>query len=175
MALLYPDSIEHSAILLNLMKPDFKYDYVGVLHDSDILEDGSPAKPHYHFVFYLKDGKSKNAFSTLTGIPDRWLDPKDDRDDAIRYIFHFGYPDKYQYSTDDGIGVLQPLAEKLCCAKMSETQQVLMILKILDSLPRHATYRMFLEACCKADLYSAFRRMGVSASRLLDDKRAEWW
>lgn len=173
--LLYPDNIDHSVALLKIMKPDFPYDYVGILHDQDKKEDGQDAKPHYHIVLYFKSPRSELAVSKELGIEERFCRAFDDqgkpykRDDSVKYIFHYGYPDKHQYEVSDGFGNLLPLAEKLCSEKLSEASQVMLILRIMDSLPRNATYRKFLEEVCKADLYSAFRRMGSNASRLFDE------
>lgn len=178
MCLLYPDNLQHSCALIKLMKSDCSWDYVGVLHDHDKKDDGEEAKPHYHFVFYFPNPRFASAFAKELGIDDRFVRANDDhgkpykRDEAIKYIFHYGYPDKHQYSVEDGFGSLIPLAEKLCCEKLSEASQVMLILSILDKLPRNASYRKFLEEVCKQDLYAAFRRMGATAGRLFDEHQA---
>ena len=44
---LYPDNEVHQDIITDLNRG---YSFVGILHDKDTKEDGTPAKPHIHAI-----------------------------------------------------------------------------------------------------------------------------
>lgn len=82
--------------------------YAYVLHDKDILDDGSPKEPHYHLLLIFKDAKTPSALLKRTNIPnltenttvmyERILS----RQRAFLYLTHKtdDAKHKYQYSLD---------------------------------------------------------------------------
>lgn len=79
------------------------YDWIRILHDKDVKEDGNLADAHYHYVvrsdqFIIR----RTSLAAQLGIDARWILPcfgKDSNslDDALLYLTHANRPEKYQY------------------------------------------------------------------------------
>lgn len=165
MLLLYPDNPEHKTILEEKL-PSSGYDYVGRIHDMD--ED---TKPHFHVVLSFPNVRRRSEISKELGIEKRFLEPKSRLDGAIRYLVHADNPEKYQY---DNSGLFGTLVDK-AIRKINKTDPVaeptaiLAIIDYLDSFDGTITYSDVIRGICNMNLFSYFRRMGVLATRLIDE------
>lgn len=153
------------------------FSFVAIDHDKDIYTDsddctpdliGSLKKKHTHVVVRFGGARYPTPFCESLGVSLNYCFECDNVKNAMLYLVHYGYPDKYQYELSDCYGPLRfELAKYLECD--TESDRVLRILDILDSLPKPTTYRKFLVACCENGMYSEFRRLGVGVSKLLDE------
>lgn len=84
------ERIEHLASLV--MTGQYKVCWI--VHDKDILKDGTPDKPHCHAVIHLNNAMTKSAFSQNYAIRERMIqecrkgDEIEDLDLALLYMIH---------------------------------------------------------------------------------------
>lgn len=84
------ERIEHLSSLI--MTGQYKVCWI--IHDKDVLEDGTPDKPHCHAVIHLNNAMSKSAFSQNFAIRERFIqtcrkgDEIEDLDSAFLYMIH---------------------------------------------------------------------------------------
>lgn len=75
---------------------------VSPLHDSDVNEDGSPKKPHYHVALAFEGNKSveqvKEIAKKLNGTT---VFQVQSMQGLIQYFTHRNNPEKHQYKKDD--------------------------------------------------------------------------
>lgn len=172
---LYPDDPTHVACMEKLEQGG--YSYCSILHTEDVYDhDDAPApdkvgqlkKAHWHVVLVLKNPRFRDPLAEELGIKANYLEVCRNRDGALLYLIHDGYPNKYQYDPEQCQGSLAQAVLKLL-ADDTESARVLRVLDVLDSLPVPTTYRTLLVRCCQLDLYGDFRRMGSGILRLLDE------
>lgn len=168
-ALLYPEDETHAKAMEQLKVG--KHRFAAILHDKDSDENGELKKPHWHIVFCFKYQRFASAIAKEFGIEPNYIQPTKARDKALRYLIHADDCDKYQYDASEVFG---PLASFIPqdSVKLPEREQVMALLDILHAMPVPSTYTQFLIAACNADLYSAFRRMGMGAIKLLEEHNA---
>lgn len=178
-SVLYPDDPTHIKCMELLEKNG--YSYCAILHTEDVYEEdddthtaGEKKKEHFHVVLTLKNPRFREPLAQELGITPNYLEVCRNRDSALLYLVHDGFPNKYQYDTAQCFGSLAPMINKLL-ADESESSRVMRVLDILDSLPRPASYRQFLTKCCELDLYGDFRRMGSGVIRLLEEHNSAWY
>lgn len=169
MILLYEDDPTHKLVLDETLA-DLDWNYAGRIHDQD-----EGVKPHHHIVVLFKDGRKKADIAKDLGIEMRWLRAWDKQKKALRYLCHKDNPEKFQYHPD---GIYGTIAEKAIaqCSKndqLSESQSVKEIIDLLDSIDGIVSYSFFLALLNERGLFSVFRRMGVIATRLLDEHNAK--
>lgn len=104
--ILYPESLEHINMLQYLETHPYVCEYVGILHDKDILEDGTPKKPHYHIVLHYK---RTQRLSTILKFFSVWIDYMEPVTNFESYLFYMLHEtpdslDKHQYSPSEMIG-----------------------------------------------------------------------
>lgn len=153
------------------------FSFVACDHDRDTYTEdddcppekiGTLKKPHTHVVVRFGGARYPTPFCESLGIKINYCFECDNPKNAMLYLVHHGFPNKFQYEFSDVYGSLRfELAKYLECD--TESDRVLRVLDILDSLPKPTTYRKFLVACCENGMYSEFRRLGVGVSKLLDE------
>lgn len=76
-------------------------DWAYVLHDKDVLEDGSLKKPHYHIAVRLKDSYDTKYVSQWFDIKENYISKvKGKWADMLKYLTHANAESKFQYSKD---------------------------------------------------------------------------
>lgn len=153
------------------------YSFVAIDHDKDIYTEEDNCKPeqvgtikkkHTHVVVRFGGPRYAGPFCDSLGITPNYCFVCDNPKNAMLYLVHYGYENKHQYNIEDCYGPLRfELSKYLECD--NESDRVMRVLDILDTLPKPATYRMFLVKCCENGLYSEFRRLGAGVSKLLDE------
>lgn len=84
------ERIEHLASLVMTGQ----YNVCWIVHDKDLLKDGTPDKPHCHTVVHLNNAMSKSAFSQNFAIRERMIQPCrkgdeiEDLESAFLYMIH---------------------------------------------------------------------------------------
>lgn len=167
MLVLYPDDFNH-IIAMDILKRD-GYQFSAILHDKDVDKEGNLKKEHYHYVVCFPRQKDLSALSNELGIKANYIEPVRNRQYAERYHIHADDPDQFQY---DPTCIFGPLADRVrahVASGETEEDKVKSLLILLDSMPVPCTYRQFLVACCDANLYSVFRRMGAVLRHLMDE------
>lgn len=78
--------------------------YAFILHDKDVLEDGSTKTPHIHLVGVYNTNRQRlstilNDLSVHVGVNDLAIsiDKMNDINGSIQYLLHRNNPQKYQY------------------------------------------------------------------------------
>lgn len=164
---LYPDDFEHFIAMDVLAKNG--YQYSAILHDKDLDKDGNVLKPHYHVIVCFPRQKDLSALSSELGVKPNYIEPVRNRQYAERYHIHADDPDKYQYDPSEIFGTLADRVRAHVASGATEEDKVKSLLVLLDSMPVPCTYRQFLIACCDANLYSVFRRLGNVLRHLMDE------
>lgn len=152
-------------------------DYVAMLHDKDYKDDGELAKAHYHYVVVFSSAKTLSAgqkWFAKHGIEDRFVRIAEDKKHDIRYLCHADNPEKYQYDPELAKGTLKSALLSYMEVKQSEEQSVLAILDIIDK-QKKCSYRELVRVCCKAELWSALRRMGTWGVKCLEEHNDEYF
>lgn len=101
--ILYPDSESYSIDSVMTLAQSYFCSWAYCLHDSDILDDGSPKKEHIHFLGKLDDVRSPDVVCRDLQIPLNSIANVKSWKSACRYLVHLDSPTKYQYSIDDVI------------------------------------------------------------------------
>lgn len=77
---------------------------VSPLHDSDLSDDGSIKKPHYHLLFMFDSLKSKSQCNDyVIQLKSVGIEKVASLKGYARYLCHLDNPDKFQYSVNDVI------------------------------------------------------------------------
>jgi len=176
---LYPEDPTHAECMNNLAQGG--YTYAAILHDRDTWEEeeneehkaGEPKKPHWHVVLRTVNPRWRESVAEELGIKPNYLERCRDRDRALLYLVHEGYPNKYQYDVADVVGTLKPNLEKLL-ADDDEGQRVVAIVNMIDQSPGRVGYREILLKACNAGLYGEFRRLGSGVKWLIDEHNEEF-
>ena len=79
--------------------------YISPLHDSDVLEDGSLKKLHYHLLFMFDGRIERNQFKSevTSKIGSIGNEKILNRRSYIFYLTHYLNPEKHQYNPEDVI------------------------------------------------------------------------
>lgn len=164
--LLYPDDPSHCDAITKLDQGGYKY--IGILHDKDVNEDGTPKKKHWHIVVKFPSARYNTALAKDLCISPNYIMDCQDFDAAVLYLIHHEKNDKAQYEPEETFGTLVPHLIKLL-EDDCEDVRVLQIVKLIDSSPGRCTYREILVKCCNNGLYGEFRRLGAGVKYLLDE------
>lgn len=173
---LYPDEdVSHKAAIEYMSRCGWMY--ASIRHDKDVNEDGTLKKVHVHVVVSFKYQRYRDPIANELGIKPNYLEPCLHKDESLRYLVHWGWPEKAQYDPALVCGPMGSLVGPLCIDKDTSTEEsrVLAILEILDNMPIPCTYRQLLVAVCDAGLYGDFRRMGTGYKPLLAEHNQSYY
>lgn len=175
--LLYPryeDDINHELAITCLGLSGV--DYVRMLHDKDLKDDGTPAKPHYHYVVSFENAKSisaANKYFGSMGIESRFVQVIEDakeRKRSIRYLAHLDHPDKYQYDVELAEGPLKRVLVALSISREDENSRVLAVMELIGTFKgKEIKYGSLIRKCCEADLWGTLRHMGMWGVKLVEE------
>lgn len=98
--LLYPESCSKN---FKSVLADTGYEIFYILHDKDILEDGTPKKPHYHVQIIFENPRSDRKIRKLSLMcgGNGYLETLDSVRGYARYLLHLDNPEKYQYDVSE--------------------------------------------------------------------------
>lgn len=170
-AVLYPDDESQSYAIEQLKKN--AYDNAGILHDHCTDETGQPKKNHYHFVIRFKSQKGLSTLAKELKVNSNYLEPSSSLKQALLYLIHRGWPEKYQYDISAVFGSLK----KTLLAYLDETtesERILEILELLDAVNGPITVREFIQLCAKEELYSDLRRSGYLFATVIKEHNARY-
>lgn len=173
-ALIYPDCGYMATALAVLAQSDI--DYVCILHDMDVEDDGAPKKPHVHVVMRWRNPVSYYGVARRLGLPVNYIQPTCDYASAELYLCHACDLDKYQYPTEALRG---PLAEetayrihkhRIGVCRDDEEDNVMRILSYIESEPV-VSWSGLISWACANHLYGHLRRMGGLAYQLVLERQ----
>ena len=143
------------------------YQYVSILHDSCIDDDGNPKKPHYHIVIRFQDARWKTAIAEEFGIQSNYLEVCRSLKSAYCYLVHDGIANAHQYPHTCLNGPLYREACKALEKEKDQNEKMLSIFKLIDE-SGFLNERQLLEKACKAGLVGDVLRLGGLMSRLIE-------
>lgn len=168
---LYPDTNEKHVAALEKLRAN--YNWLGILHDRDKKDDGTPKLNHWHCVVKFRQPRWQSAVSAELGVEPNLLEPCLSLEGYARYMLHLDNPDRAQYDFDNMEGSLKDHVSGVCIGEPTESERVLRILELLDSERRVLTMRQFVTIVCNAGLYADCRRAGYLMTKMLDEHNAE--
>lgn len=92
--LLYP---EWDNFLDILKKCEEIGDYCNIRHQAE----NEDKKEHNHVLLVFKNARKCSSLVNKLGIEERFIQKCKDREEFIKYMVHYGYKDKIQYSIED--------------------------------------------------------------------------
>lgn len=166
MVLLYPED-ESQAYAIEQLKKN-AYDSAGILHEKCVCEDGTTKKPHYHFVLRFPNQKARSTIAKELQIQPNYLEPSSSMKQALLYLIHRGWPEKYQYDVNDVFGTLKKQL-LVYLDDSTENERVLRIIELLEQQEGIVTMKDFISLCAKEDLYTDLRRGGYLLASMLKE------
>lgn len=159
-AIIYPDCTNYAAgrtaeqILDYASKWPFQEWYY-ILHDKDVKPDGTPKKPHYHFIAKTQP-ENLSTFARVLGIPPNYVQRVKNWKKMCKYLVHDENSDKVRYLVEQVICKDTNVYLKYwdCASEGEEAQKILEY--ILESGCK--SYIQLIDWCCKHDLYATCRR-----------------
>lgn len=77
-------------------------DYCYILHDKDVLEDGTPKKAHWHIYLRLKDSTDSKYIAKAFEVEEQYINKvKGKWVDVLLYSTHKNRPEKHQYDDNE--------------------------------------------------------------------------
>ena len=157
---LYPDNDNHINILAELNRG---YSYVGILHDKDVYEDGEKKgevkKSHWHIIVRFPSQRWGRAVAAELGIEGNLIERCRDFNSAALYLTHTGYPEKYQYDTDDLFGPLTPSVIKLHEGETDINARVKCLLDTQKATDRLLDVWSLIEMACEMGAFPDLMRL----------------
>lgn len=159
---LYPDADNYDASEVLAKASEYFNQWVYILHDKDISEDGTPKKTHFHFYGKVDTPRTPQTISNAMGVGEAALRNVSNWRSAVRYAAHLDNPEKYQYPVD-ALTSNFPLAKMLTVD--DDSQAVRIFSFIMDS--HCSTVTGLTRWCIEQGFYSGLRRGFAVWSRLL--------
>ena len=105
----YPESSDFQEITEGLYKLGWDCFCVSPLHDKDVTEDGTPKKPHYHWIVGFQKTPPKpaefvNAVKALKAVVIQSKMLVHNAWGAVEYLTHKNAPEKFQYQEQPTFG-----------------------------------------------------------------------
>lgn len=186
--LLYNEDTYYDSVL-KVLNEDCSFG--AIVHDNDLLEDGSSEKVHTHVVLRFKDARSISSLASFLGVPDRLIQPltrngdqrtdSDDRLDLVtfyRYMIHNTPKCRAnrlhwsEYSVAEVFGTLAPEIERYNSSDLNSDADSALAQQIMSYITSNDGYVSVsdLTAYCLANgLWSSFRRGFAVWSKVLSD------
>lgn len=167
--LLYPDD---PTMVTALEYIRMNLDFVGILHDKDVDDNGQIKKSHYHVILKFPQARYVSAIAKELGIKENYFEKTGSWNRSAVYLLHLNDDAKYQYDEKELFGTLVPGVLKLIHQKQEEGERVCDLIALLESIDSVITYTSAVQLACKNGLYSEFRRLGYGMRFILEEHNA---
>lgn len=177
---LYPNEDTSHLFCMNTLHSR-GYNYCSIVHENDVWSEndklpegvkvGDKKKSHTHVIVKFNSARYVEPLASELGIKSNYVEPVRNLKNALLYLVHDGYPEKFQYDVSEVTGPLRFELEKHLVSE-DESARIIKIIDLIDSMPVPCSYRKLLLAVCNNGLYGDFRRMGVGVKSLLEEHNA---
>lgn len=166
--LLYPEDASHENALEQIKRT---MDYAVVLHDKDIMEDGTTKKPHYHVVITVGNNpKWSSALAKELGVEPNYIEKPRNLDRALEYLIHYNDVDKHQYSIDEVTGTLKNrLIANLNSSDKTEGEKIAMLIDIIENEAEKITFAWFSKYCATSGYWDIYRRSAILFTKMIEE------
>lgn len=153
---------------------------IWIRHDKDLKEDseeGELKKPHYHFVIRLKNASTISALAKRLNVDEHMIEPiKRSFNGSLKYLIHYGYDNKYQYSSDEVRSNSDRLYRKfldLIRKEEPEVDKVESIEEFIVNTNDYIDWVILGRYVRKKNLWDAFRRNMSYFTKVVDSHNAK--
>ena len=146
-----------------------------IRHDQDIFEKdvtdddgnvvhtaGESKKPHFHYVLKLKNACTISALAKRIDVDEYMIEPiKKSFNEALKYLIHYGYDNKYQYDPSEVKSNSDKLMRKftdLVTKEVPEVDKVISIQEFIESNIDYVDISILGKYAQKNNLWDVFRR-----------------
>lgn len=169
LGVLYPDSESYVCEEVLAALDDTFKEWAYVLHDNDLNEDGTPKKPHYHWIGRRATPVPISTVSNSLHVAENSIEFCRKWKQSARYLLHLDSPDKASYDSDSVISNFEIFKF------FSEMSDLDMAKKILDYVKHERPARMIdlMEWSMMNGCWSEFRRSSGSWAIALNEMKME--
>ena len=139
-------------------------------------EAGSYKKPHYHFLVKFKNGVALSALAKRVSCAENQISYVKNFNGALKYLIHYGYDEKYQYSVEEVQSNSENLKLRFETLILDDTPEVRKVQKIQEMIETYDGYvdlGILGKSVQKANIWDAFRRNLTYFIRLVDNHNAK--
>lgn len=172
-AILYQEDIDKGAIT-NEEFYSIKGKFAIAYHDKDVLENGTPKKPHYHLIMWFDREKSINQVAKMLSIEVNRVEWKADIYGTIQYLIHKNHPNKYQYLDSIIHTTIENIDEYLYPKKKEKTSETDDLRVIMSYIRNHIDNIRLYDIycfCIDNDCWSSYRRNYSIIKDILKEER----
>lgn len=155
--ILWTDNPNHK-LALDFIIHNFE-NYIYILHDRDIKDDGEIKKEHYHVILHFPNARTIKTLSKKLNVEENNFYIIKSFTGQLRYLIHYDDDEKTRYNVEEVKGTLFMLSKFKRSIKGSqdETADVSQIYEfIFDN--DISDLRILLDFVLDNNLYSSFRR-----------------
>lgn len=155
--ILYPEDSSH-LLALDYIKHNYE-NYIYILHNRDLKENGEIKKEHFHVILHFPNARTTSTLSKQLGIGENLFYEIKSLNGQLRYLIHYDDDDKTRYETDEVKGTLYMLGKfkKSFRDSQDEASEVSLIYEFIVDNDISDLYTV-LEFVLENNLYSSFRR-----------------
>lgn len=166
-------------------------DAIWIRHDKDIHNEdvkgengeikyhaGDFKKPHYHFLIKVKNAIKLSALIKKVNCQKYQVQFIKNFNSALKYLIHYGYDDKYQYSIDEvksNSNTLKTRMEQLIIDDTPEVMRVQQIQAMIEDFNGYIELGILGKSVQKANIWDAFRRNLTYFIKLVDLHNARYF
>lgn len=146
------------------------YDYVSILHDRDLQEDGLFKKAHIHAFLNFRNAKWSSAISEEIGLELNYFEEPKSAKNSLLYLLHYNDPDKAQYDFSELKGPLKSrVGTILKGMSQTEDERVSELIPFILSRKEKLSITDFALYCSQNGYWADFRRSATIFIKILEE------
>lgn len=155
--ILWSDNPVHINALL-FIRQNYK-NFIYILHDKDVKEDGTPKKAHYHVLLYFENQKLLSTLKNQLCLNDSDFYEIRSLSGQLRYLIHYDDEDKFQYDIKDvyATNYMMTKFKQSISSIRSESEEASYIIDFIYS-PGVTSLLQITQFVLDNDLYPCYRR-----------------
>lgn len=155
--ILWPDNPNHKLALDFIIHNCENYIYI--LHDRDIKDDGEIKKEHYHVILHFPNARTIKTLSKKLNVEENNFYIIKSFTGQLRYLIHYDDDEKTRYDIDEVKGTLFMLSKfkKSIRGSQDETADVSQIYEFIFDNDL-SDLQILLDFVLDNNLYASFRR-----------------
>lgn len=168
---LYPDSTDYVCEdILGQIKNTFEF-WAFALHDKDTFPDGTPKKPHYHWVGTFDTPRTLDAVARKLGVEARFIEWCHSVKKSVRYLIHLDHrKTKYLYSPD----IIESSVEVFDYLEDKDGSEALDVTEIINYIFEHnvKSIATLVQWCAMNGKWSTYRRAQSTFIAIIRERNA---